>query len=169
VLGSYAAFQEVRPLPLNEIAPHTFLSVRRRLADIADLPLMLIVSELVPALAGDGIGDGFTEFVGTGEGEEIELAEAGGAGHAERLDGVEDVPANRVVVAPKLLAGNVRAQTDRRPGGEVNFVCAIDANFSDWRCPSRTLRISFFSIISYSCSFAFLISVAVSLSRFSTE
>src|SRR5438046_2615116 len=69
--------------------------------------------------------------MGTGEGEEIKLAEVGGAGKAERLDRVEDFPTDAVVVSPKGLAGGVRAKGDRCSRREVDEIEGIDVRLGE--------------------------------------
>ena len=72
-------------------------------ADVADFAVIVVV----PALAWDGIGDGFAKFVrrgGADNRESIESALASGAtgvGH----DGVEDIVGSGAVIAAEILAG----------------------------------------------------------------
>src|ERR1700674_4956587 len=87
----YASLQMVRPFTLNQIVADSFFSVWRSFTDVADLALMLLVFEPVPAVARDRVGNRFTEFVRACESEEIELAQTARTGDAKRLDRVKQV------------------------------------------------------------------------------
>lgn len=84
--GLHTFVLRIGPLELDVIAGD-LLEVPS--ADIADFAVVVVI----PALAGDGVGNGFAEFVGACAGEGVEdgliaeAASAGGEGH----DSVEDV------------------------------------------------------------------------------
>jgi len=72
-------------------------------ADVADFAVVVVV----PALAGDGVGDGFAEFVRRCGGESIDVGESAETSSAAgiRHDSVEDVVVDGVVIAAEDLAG----------------------------------------------------------------
>src|ERR1700720_279709 len=89
-------------------------------ADVADFAVVIVV----PALAGDRVGDGFREFMGTRGsegGEEGDSAEATGAA-GERHGGVEDAVGGGVMVAAEILAACGAALLHLRTGREKDEV-----------------------------------------------
>src|SRR5713226_6117069 len=72
-------------------------------ADVADFAVVVVV----PALAGDGIGDRFAEFVRRGGGERVESGDAAETAGAARVrhHAVEDAVIYGVVIATENFAG----------------------------------------------------------------
>jgi hypothetical protein len=92
-------------------------------ADVADFTVGIVV----PALARDGIGDGFAKFVGRGGGEGGESRESalttGAAG--EWHDGIEDIVGSGIVIAAEILAGGGTALADRCAGREIQEIESV--------------------------------------------
>jgi hypothetical protein len=93
-------------------------------ANVADFAVVVVV----PALAWDGIGDGFAKFVrrgGADNGESIESALASGAtgvGH----DGVEDIVGSGAVIAAEILTGGgAVAHGDGGAGREIEEIKSV--------------------------------------------
>ena len=94
-------------------------------ADVADFAVAVVV----PALTGNGVGDGFAEFVGRGgseRGEERESADAAGAAR-EGHGGVEDTVGRGVVVAAEILAAGRATKFHLGAGRKKNEVERIGA------------------------------------------
>ena len=92
-------------------------------ADVADFAVVVVV----PALARDGVGDGFAEFMGAGGGESVEVGYAAKTARATWVghDGVEDAVVDRVVIAAEDLAGGATALGDGDSGGKENEIEGI--------------------------------------------
>ena len=89
----------IRPFQLHDIAAER---LGFPCADIADFSVRVVI----PASAGNGIGDGFAKFVRGGGSEGVGDAKTAGApGTAGvRHDRIENVAAGGVVIATKFLA-----------------------------------------------------------------
>jgi hypothetical protein len=92
-------------------------------ADVADFAVVIVV----PTLAGDGVGNGFAEFVGRGGGERVEVRESAEAPCTAgiRHDGVEDAVVDGVVIAAEHFAGSAASLDDlhaRRKKNEIEHV-----------------------------------------------
>src|ERR1700676_1834606 len=89
----------VGPFELNGVSAQLFVFPG---ADVADFAVAVVV----PSLAGDGIGDGFAEFVGRSGSERGEKRDAAEAACTawEGHGGVEDAVGRGVVVAAEILA-----------------------------------------------------------------
>src|SRR6266478_4861473 len=89
-------------------------------ADVADFAFVIVV----PTLAGDGVGNGFAEFVGRSGRERVEVSEsaetprAAGIGH----DGVEDAVVDGVVIAAEHFAGSGASLNDLHAGRKKNEI-----------------------------------------------
>src|ERR1700682_5522714 len=89
-------------------------------ADVADFAVVVVV----PALAGEGVGDGFAEFVGSGGGEGVEIGKAAKAAGAAGIghDGIEDAVVDGVVIAAENFAGGAAALRHRDAWRKKNKV-----------------------------------------------
>ncbi len=89
-------------------------------ADVADFAVVVVV----PPLAGNGIGDGFAEFVRRGGGKRVESGDAAEAAGAARVrhHGVEDVVVDGVVIAAENFAGGAAALGDGDSGRKEDEV-----------------------------------------------
>ena len=92
--------------------------------DVADFAVRVVV----PALAGDGVGDGFAKFVRTGGRQRGKQRDSPGAAGAagKRHRGVEDSVGRGVVIAAKILATGRTALIHRGAGREKDEVERID-------------------------------------------
>jgi hypothetical protein len=92
-------------------------------ADVADFAVVIVV----PTLAGDGVGNGFAEFVGRSGCERVEVSEsaetprAAGIGH----DGVEDAVVDGVVIAAEHFAGSGASLNDLHAGRKKNEIKSV--------------------------------------------
>src|SRR5258705_12655614 len=112
-----AGFRFVRPFQLDDVAAKSFGFPG---ADVADFSVCIVI----PASTGDGIGDGFTEFVRGSGSERVRNCEtsfascAAGIGH----NSIKNTVVCGVMVAAKGLAGFRAALTDLRTGRKENEV-----------------------------------------------
>lgn len=91
-------------------------------ADVADFT----VGVVVPALAGDGIGDGFAEFVGRSGSERIESGQASLAARAAGIGhyGVEETVGS-VMIAAEFGAGSGTRHGDGCAWREINEIKSV--------------------------------------------
>src|ERR1700756_2013902 len=106
-LNSDALVCVVGPFELNGVAAEGAGLPR---ADIADFTVVVVV----PALARNGIGDRFAEFVRSGGSECVEVGDAAEAASATRVrhHRIEDAVVDGVVIAAENLAGGAAALGD---------------------------------------------------------
>ncbi len=110
----------VGPFELNGVAAKHAGLPR---ADVADFAVVVVV----PALAGDGVGDGFAELVRAGGRESVEVGDAAKTARAARVrhHRVKDAVVDRVVIAAGDLAGGAAALGDGDSGRQEKEIESV--------------------------------------------